>query len=341
MRTIAAIAAICLAAGHAGAAAPSFTTRSIALGAPDRWDYLSFDAETGHVLIAHGDHTDVVDPDSDTIVGKLAPLQGAHGQVATAGAIYADSGQTGTVTAFDRRSLRPLKTLAAGKDADGMAYDPAHRVVVVMDGDPGTATLIDTATNTVRATVSLGGEPEFAAADGAGHVFINLASTSQVAVLDVGGNTVTARFDIPDCQSPHGAAMDPRTHRLFVSCKNAKLVVLNTAGGAELQSLPIGRGTDAAAFDPRRRLVFSSNGSGSLSIFQESSAGALTKLTEMPTAPGARTMAVDPATGRVFLVTADEAGTPAPGQRPTFKPGTTRLLVLTPASQTDGGRRDQ
>lgn len=324
---------------HAGAAEPPAYTvaRSVALGAPDKWDYVSFDAASQRVFVAHGDHTDVVDATSGQVLNRLGGLHGAHGQtVGAGGTIYADSGQTGELTAFDPKTFAPGKTIPAGKDADGVVYDPASKLVAVLDGDAQGVTLIDSATNTVRATVELGGEPEFAAADGHGLLYVNLASTREIARVDIASAKVTARYPVPDCLSPHGMAMDPATRRLFVTCENRRIIVVDADGGHVLQTLPIGEGTDAAAFDPVHRTVFSSNGDGTLSVFTERQDGSLTALGDVKTPPGARTLAVNPATGRVFLVTADiDPAKPVTqgshGPRFAWKPGSVHLLFLDPA----------
>ncbi len=318
-------------------AAPSYSlTKTIPLGAPDRWDYLTFDAASHRLFVSHLDHTDILDAKTGAQLGKLAGLNGAHGQaVAADGTIWADSGKTAQVTAFDAKSLAAVATLPAGTGADAVIADPAGKLVAVMNGDGKTVTLVDTATRKVRADVNLGGEPEFAAADAAGHIYINIASTKEIVALDTKQARVTARYAVPGCSSPHGLAMDAQTRRLFVSCVNAVLQVVDADKGSVLQTLPIGRGTDAAAFDPARHLVFSSNGEGSLSVFHEDAKGVLTALGDVPTLPGARTMAVDPESGRIFLVTADLDGTqPPPGGGRVhyrFAPGSLKLLFLDPA----------
>ncbi len=339
MRRLTPLAALLLASTAAQAAAPGYTlSRTVALGAPDRWDYVSYDAKTNRVFVAHSDHTDVVDATSGTVQGKLAGLAGAHGQaVASDGTIWADSGKTGQLTPFNSKTFAAGTPLPAGAGADAVVGDPAGTIIATMDGDGKTATLVDAATRTVKSTVALGGEPEFAASDKAGHFYVNMASTKEIVVVDAALGRVTARYPVPDCESPHGLAMDAATRRLFTSCVNARLLVVDADNGHVLQTLPIGHGTDAAAFDPVRKRVFSSNGEGTLSVFQESDAGALAPIETVKTLPGARTMAVDPATGRVFLVTADVVGdkpVPGPhGARWAYKPGTTKLLFLDPTAR--------
>ncbi len=312
--------------------APLYTlSGTIPLGAPDHWDYLSCDEPTGHVLVAHADHTDVIDPHAGKILARLGGLDGAHGQfVAPNGDIFADSGRAGTVSVFNGKTLALRKTLRVPRDADGMTYDPVHHTLVVVAGDAKSATLIDTVSETVRETIALPGKPEAPGSDGAGTVYINIASTSHVVKLDIAAGRLTADYAVPMCQSPHGIAVDAATHRVFTSCRNNRLVVIDTASGRVTQTLPIASGTDFALIDLARHRVFSANGAGSLSIFAESPIGTLRKLAEMQTEPGARTMTLDPSTGTLYLVTATPAGQPAPGQWPSYLPGSVRLLIYKP-----------
>jgi DNA-binding beta-propeller fold protein YncE len=314
------------------AAAPSYSLEaSIPLGPPDRWDYVTYDSAKDRILVAHSTETTVVDAKTRAVIARLAPLNGAHGQVVTPdGRIFADSGKSGSVTIFDGASFKALKTVAAGQDADGMAYDPASQLVAVMDGDPGTATLLDAAGAKPAVTVPLGGSPESAVADGKGALFINIADKGELVRVE--GGKVVGRWKLPGCQSPHGLAIDATRELLFSSCRNAKLFVVDGKSGAIAQSFDIGHGTDTAGFDPGLKRAFSANADGTLSVFQEKD-GTLSKLEDLRTAPGARTMAIDPASGRVFLVTADVQQQTAEAKY-TFRPGTVKLLIYKPTPRS-------
>ena len=331
-------AALCLAlACTAARAGPAYTlTASLPLGAPDRWDYVVFDPATQRVYVAHGNAVTVVDAASLAIAGSLEGLDGAHGTapVPALGKVFADSGKQGTVVDFDARTFAPLATIKAVGDADGMIYDAASSQVVVLGGEAGEAGFIDPHTDQLTATLALGGSPEGAAVDGAGKMFVALADRDQVAVVDTRARRVLARWDLPGCHDPHGVAMDPAAARVFVSCPAGQMAVMDAGDGREVALLAIGQGSDSAGFDPSHHVALSSNGDGTLGIVAETAAG-LRALDPVATLPGARTMAVDPATGRVFVVTATATGmetAATPGRRPrlAFAPGTLRLLVYTP-----------
>jgi hypothetical protein len=320
--------------------APAYKlTKTVPLGAPDRWDYVSFDPASHRVFIAHGTEATVVDGVTGEVVGRVGGLDGAHAVVVVpeVGMGYANSGKRDTMTVFDLKTLKPVKEVKVGPDTDAMAYDPASHRLFVMRGSSKDLVEVDTANDTLAATVALGGTPEFAAADGAGKFFVNNEDGKEILRIDAKSGKLDARWPIADCEAPHGLAIDPQTHRLFSSCINSKLVVVDSENGHILATLPIGRGSDAVAFDPKRKLIFSSNGEGNLSVIAEAGADKFTVVATIPTAPAARTMALDPESGRLYLVTADiekldPPRTPGGMQRPSFTPGSVKLLMFDPVS---------
>ncbi|HMF56362.1 MAG TPA: hypothetical protein VK619_08455, partial [Pyrinomonadaceae bacterium] len=193
---------------------------------------------------------------------------------------------------------------------------------------------IDARTGTVAGTIALDGRPEFAVSDERGHVYVNLEDKSMVAELDPRGLKVEARWPLAPGEEPSGLAIDRKHRRLFSVCSNNLMVVLNADDGHIIKTLPIGSGVDASAFDPETQLAFSSNGGdGTLTVIHEDSADNFSVLENVPTQRGARTMALDSKTHRVFLVTAEFGPPPAatperPHPRPSIVPGTFTLLVV-------------
>jgi YVTN family beta-propeller protein len=308
-------------------------SKSIALGAPERWDYLSFEPVSNRVFVAHGDRIDVVDLSSERVVGQVA-VDGANGLaiVPAVGKGYAGSRGGKSAVVFDLSTFKILKTLPAAADTDAMVYDPASKRVFLMQGGPHSVTAIDTTTDSVLATIQLVGQPEFAAVDGAGKLFVNIEDKSEIQRVNTKTGKVDATWPIKDCESPHGLAIDNDSRRLFASCVNSRLLVVDAMNGAVVYSLPIGKHTDAAAYDTRTKRVFSSNGDGTLSVIQQVSADQYKSLGEVATQLGARTMALDPRSGRIFLVTADftdvDPNSTDLRKRYAVKPGSTRLLLL-------------
>jgi DNA-binding beta-propeller fold protein YncE len=338
-RILAASFIISLASGTGFAAsAPEYQlSRTVALGAPDRWDYVVFDASSKRVYVAHGSEVTVVDAGNGNILGHITGLNGGtHGIaiVAANGRGYTDDGEAGEAASFDLATFKVNTRIKAADDADAVAFDSASGHVFVINGDTGTVTVIDPKRDTAVGTINGGGKLEYAVADGSGHLYINGAAKKEVLSIDTRTNQVTARWPVPECTSPHGLALDPASHRLFVSCLNDLLTVVNADNGAVVAKLPIGSGSDAAVFDPKRKRVFSSNGKdGTISVIQESDPQSFVSLGSIKTIVSARTMAIDPETGRLFVAAAATEGTVTGStgqQRPKVVPGSLKLLFLDP-----------
>ncbi len=284
-------------------------TRAVALGAPEHWDYVVYDSPSHRVYVAHGDHLTVVDGRNGRIIGQVEGMPGGTHGIAishAAGLGYTDDGEAGEGVAFSLKTLKVVKHLEAAPDSDAVTIDPTSGHVFVVDGDPGLLTVIDPKTDRVVATVHVGSKLEYIVAGDNGKVYVNGVEKREIYRVDTATNQVDATWPIPQCEAPHGLAVDTATHRLFSSCENEHLVVVNADTGATVATLPIGRGTDGAAFDPTRQLIFSSNGmDGTLSIIREVDANTFVPAGTVKTALSARTMSVDPTSGRLFLAAAD------------------------------------
>jgi len=325
----------CLAATAAlGAPSAQYQiTKVVPLGAPDRWDYLTVDEVSHRVFISHGDRVSVVDGRSGAVVGAVEGMPGGtHGiAIVTAdGKGYTDDGRAGVAVAFDLKTLKVLKQIPADMDADGAVFDWASGHVFIIDGDSGHVTVIDPKTDTAIATVDGGGGLEFGVSGDNGKLYINGVAKQEVVRIDTSRNVADAHWPMPGCTRPHGLTMDRTSQRLFASCANNVLTVLDSRNGAVIATLPIGRGSDAAVFDPKRKLVFSSQFDGTISVIWEKDANTFVPLPPIKTAVSGRTMGIDRKTGRLFVVAADlDPAGPTTG-RPKMLPGTVKLLMLDP-----------
>ena len=313
-------------------------TMSVPLGAPDRWDYVVFDPDSGRIYVSHGSVVSVVDGGTGALIGTIGDFPGGtHGiGISTAtGTGYTDDGKAGEAVPFDLRTLKTAAPIPTAPDADGVVFDPASKHILVINGDNGSVTAIDPLSNRVMATIEAGGGLEFGVVDGNGKFFVDGAEKGEIVRIDTLSNTVDAHWPMAGCVKPHGIAMDKSTRRIFASCANQVMVVVDADNGKNIATIPIGKYTDFAAFDPIRKLAFSSNGDGTLSVIKEIDPDTFVAQTPIQTAVSARTMAINPKTGRLFLAAADVAKVdpPAtPGGRPhvEFVPGSLKLLVLDP-----------
>ena len=309
--------------------------RTFELGGDGGWDYLAVEPERHRLFVSRSTHVMVVDFESGKIVGDIPGTAGVHG-IALApelGRGFTSNGKAGTATIFDLASLAVIGTVKTGDDPDAILYDPSTKRVFTFNGRSADATAFDAATGKVAGTLALGGRPEFAVADGAGRIFVDIQNTAEVVALDAAKLEVLARWSTAPGETPSGLAYDAQHRRLFSGCRNGKLVVLDAASGRVLAALPIGQGVDGVAFDPERALAFASNADGTLTVVREDGPANFTVLENATTEPGARTIALDPATHLLYLPTAKlearrepKAGEPRP--RPTTLPGSFKVLVV-------------
>jgi DNA-binding beta-propeller fold protein YncE len=298
------------------------------------WDYLTIDSDSRRLYISRGTHVVVMDTDTYAIVGDIPDTQGVHG-VAIApdlGRGFTSNGRTNTVTVFDLKTFNTLATAITGDGPDAILYDPASKRVFTFNGRGKTATAIDAAKAGTRGisglTIDLGGRPEFAVADGAGHVYDNIEDKSLVVQIDSGSRAILNRWPTEPCENPSGMAIDVMHRRLFLGCDNKLMAILDADTGKVVATVPIGEGVDANAFDPATQLAFASNGEGTLTVVHEDSPDKYTVIENVATKKSARTMALDLKTHNIFLAAAD-FDPPAPGQeRPKMKPGTFVILVF-------------
>lgn len=315
-------------------------TRTVALGAPDKWDYLVYDGPTHRLFVSHGDRLTVLDGKDGGVLGTVESMPGGShgiGIAAAAGKGYTDDGEAGEAIAFDLKTLKTGKHIKAQDDADGIAFDPSSGHIFVVDGDSKVLTVIDPKTDTAIATVNAGGGLEYAVSGNNGKLYVNGAENKEIVRVDTATNQVDAHWPIPGCTSPHGLAIDTASHRLFVTCVNAVMTVVNADSGAVLATLPIGKGSDGAAFDPKRKLAFSSNYDGTLTVVRETSPQKFDVLGSIPTAVTGKNMTIDPETGRLFVAVAaiDPKAPVPPGRngrpgRPKPLPGSLKILFLDP-----------
>ncbi|HEV2491029.1 MAG TPA: hypothetical protein VGT03_14585 [Candidatus Acidoferrales bacterium] len=297
------------------------------------WDYLKFDSATRRLFISHGTHAVVVDVDSGKVVGDITGMKGIHGIVLAPefNRGFITDGQAAQVVIFDLKTLQTIGTAPADPDADGEVYDPASKRVFTMNGDSKSSTVIDAATGKVVGKIDLGGQPEFPVADGKGHVYANIESTSEIVEIDSNTMKITHRWPLAPAQSPSGLAIDTEHGLLFSGCHNKMMAIVDVNTGKVIATPAIGQGVDATRFDPGTGYAFSSNGDGTLTVIHEDSPTKFSVVENVTTERGARTMALDPVTHQVFLVTAqvERIPNPPPHTRPfRMVPGTFHVLVF-------------
>lgn len=303
------------------------------IGGEGGWDYITADAPAHRLYITHAARVEVIDSGSGKPIGAITGLQGTHGVAldATGKYGYISDGRANAVVVFDRKTLKTVTSIPAGTNPDGIAYEPVTKTVWAFNGRSSNATVIDTKTQKVVATIPLPGRPEFPVADGKGNVYDNIEDKGEIVRLDAAAKKVTAEWPL-GCDSPSGLAIDRAAHHLFSVCDGKKMAVVDGQTGKVLATPEIGEGPDAAAFDPKNKLAFSSNGDGTLTVV-DAGKSTFPVIQNLTTQRGARTMTFDSINGRIYLPTARFGPRPAataetPHPRPAIVPETFTVLVV-------------
>ncbi len=303
------------------------------LGGEGGWDYLLVDSAAHRLYVTHGPRVEVLDTATGKPVGAITGLKGTHGvALDEEGKFgYISDGRANAVVIFDRATLATVGSVPTGTNPDGILFEPVTKTVWAFNGSSKDVTVIDAATRKVIRTVPLPGKPEFPVADGKGVVFDNIEDKNEIVRLDAKDPKITGTWPL-GLESPSGLAMDLATRRLFAVCDGKKMAVVDADSGKVLATPAIGDGPDATGFDPNTKLVFSSNGSGTLTVIDASNSEFKVVQT-VKTEPSARTMALDPATGKVYLVSAKFGPRPAataanPHPWPSIVPGSFTILVV-------------
>jgi YVTN family beta-propeller protein len=311
----------------------------IQIGGEGGWDILTIDSNAQRLYLSHATKVVVVDLNKNAVAGEIADTPGVHGFVAVPELKrgFSSNGKENKSSVVDLTTLKTISKIDTGESPDAIVYEPRHHEVYVFNHRGNSVTVIDAKETKVVTTIPVGGSPEFADVDpAAGRVYCNIEDKSEVVAIDTAKHEVVAHWPIAPGEEPSGIALDAAHHRVFSGCHNKMMTMLNTETGKVETTVPICAGTDGAAFDDGTQLAFASCGDGTTTIAKEEAPDKLTLVQTLQTERGARTMAIDPKTHRIYLPTAkfEPPPSPSPGQspaRPTIVPNTLKLLVYGPA----------
>ncbi len=306
------------------------------VGEDGGFDYVNCDSRGRRLYVARRGptpHVAVYDLDSLQHVGEISQT-GAHG-AAIDNKYSHGFCSSKPIAMFDTKTLAPIKTIDVQGSPDGLLSDPFNHRIYVLSHEAPNVTVIDAKDGAVLGTIDLGGAPEQAATDGAGHVYVDVEDKGTVAVIDAKEMKVSGSFDLAGKGAGNaGLALDAKNHVLFVACRDPQvMVMLDSTNGKYLASLPIGRGCDGVVFNPSTLEAFSSQGDGTLTVIKENSPTSFVVEQTVKTMPGAKTCTLDAKTGKVLLIAAEygPAPTPAAGdrrRRGPMVPGSFSIVVV-------------
>ena len=287
-------------------AAPAFhVDGSIALGGDGKWDYANIDASHQRLYVTHGTQVQVIDLKTQQMVGAIAGTEGVHG-VDFAPELnlgFTSNGRSDSVTVFALDSMAVSQQVkVSGKNPDAILYVPQAHRLYTFNGGSADVSVFDVPGMRPAATIKAGGRPEFAVNDGAGHIYFNVEDKNAIEMIDIAAGKVTAHWPLGGCDEPSGLALDAAHARLFSVCNNGVAVVTDARTGKRVASFAIGAHPDAVAYDPSTGFVYVSNGgSATLTVARQVTPDRYDVLANTQTVAGARTMAFDPATRRIYL----------------------------------------
>jgi DNA-binding beta-propeller fold protein YncE len=321
--------------------APDYTVaRSWRIGGNASWDTLALEGSGARLFITREDHVDVIDTLSGRGAGNIPHTLGVRGVAFAPGLKrgFTSNGRSNTVSVFELDSLRVIQELPiSGMAPDSILYEPQHDYIITGNRDSLDLTVLDAGTLRVVSTIMMPGAPESMATDHAGHIYVNIDSTpGKLVLVDAKTLTVKARWPLKDCANPTGLAIDEQGHRLFSVCANQVLAVTDSVSGKAIARVVIGRGPDGVAYDPDLGMLFNANGiDGTLTVIRQDSPDDYRVLATVTTQVSARTMALDPATHRLYLAAAQFGPRPVataeqPAPPPNVIPDTFVVLVAQP-----------
>ena len=310
----------------------------IPVGGGGGFDYLTVDSAAKRLYVSHNPEVVVIDTGTNTVVGKIADTPGVHGiAVGADGKLYTSNGREDKVSVVDAKTLQTLSKIETGKNPDAITYDPKKKEVYAWNHTGKSASVIDTATGKVTTTIPLSGVAETGGVDG-DRAFVNIEDKDSIDVIDTNKHEVIAHWPVAPADSPTGMAVDAENHRIFVG-GGPELVMIDDTTGKVVAHVPICTGTDATGYDPSTKLVFVSCSDGKVTIAHVDGPDKLSVTQTLATSRGSRTIAVDPATHRLYLAAVSyqppdpNAPPPAAGQRaarPTPIPDSFKVIVFGP-----------
>src|SRR5438552_1649023 len=338
MRKLMAASAPAFLCGAAAANQPYQFLTEIPIGGEGGWDILTIDATASRLYLSHATKVVVVDLGKNALIGEITDTPGVHAFVAVPALQrgFSSNGKEAKASVVHLKTLKAISKIDTGANPDATVYEPNRRELYVFNHTGNSCTVIDPKSASVITTIQLGGSPEFAAVDkAAGRIYCNIEDKSEVAVTDTSTHEVIARWPLAPGEEPSGIALDAGHHRLFAGCHNKMMVMLDTETGKVVGSVPIGSGVDGCAFDDAAQLAFASCGDGTTTIAKEEAPDKLTVVQVLKTERGARTMALDPETHRIYLPTAQFQPPPSPSPgvspgRPSVLSNTLKLIVYRP-----------
>lgn len=300
------------------------------------WDYLSVDNVNQHLFVSHGSVVNVIDLKTDQTIATIPDTKGVHG-IAIANDLnkaFISDGKDNAVTVVNLTTFELIEKIKIeGQKPDAILYDSYSHYVLTYNAKSSDATVIDANTNKVVKTIPLGGKPEFSVSNTKGLIYVNIEDKNEIKTIDTKTLEVINTWSIAPGDEPSGLALDIQNNILFSVCGNQMMVIVDASTGKIIQTVPIGDGCDGVAFDAKKKMIFSSNGKGTITAVKEESSKKFSVAQTIITQRGARTITINPTTGQLYTPTAEfgakpEPTTENPKPRASLTPNSFTVLVV-------------
>lgn len=303
-------------------------TDALKIGGDGGWDYISFDPGRQTLYMAHGSFISAVDLKTGLASPHLADAKGAHIALPVHGGLdlLITQGKADSVTINDATTGAVKAEIRTDAKPDAAIVEPVTGLAFVMANKGGALDAIDLTTSTLAGRVDVGGAAESGAVDGQGLVFTHLEDRNAFVTVDARTLKIVATHPLDDCEEPSGMAFVPNGRLILSACQNGIARVSNADTGAEVATLPVGAGPDAALYDASTNQGYIPSRDGKLTVI--SFAGVPHVIDTVTTGSGARTATLDTATGRIYLPTAEFGPEDPKTGKPNILPGTFKVLVV-------------
>jgi DNA-binding beta-propeller fold protein YncE len=328
---IALMIAGCAAKQARKASAATFQAETILLPGEGRGDYLFVDDANSRLYVTHTNVIHILDLASLKSVGTVVGFKKAHGVAIANGKGFASDGNGNRIIVFDPATGKTTKIIPAGQNPDSILFDAPSGMIFVFNGISKDISVLDPVKEAIVKTIPIGDKPEFSRSDGAGKVYFNMEESHAIGVIDTAKAALIAKYVLSDCEGPAALGIDTANQRLFSSCSNGQMKVVDANNGNIVASLPVGEDPDGITYDPANKRIFVAARDGEWTIIDQQGADRYIVNQVYKIDPYAKTTAFDGKTGRVFSSTADLIWpTEVQGQThlPDAKPGTFRLMVV-------------
>jgi YVTN family beta-propeller protein len=308
------------------------------VGGKGGWGPLCLDASTRRLYIPRTDRIMVVDTASGEVSGQVDGMTNARDIALDDSGRYGyvtdvTDGTAGFVRVFERSTLKIVTSIPTGLIPGAIVFDPTTKSVFVFNSRGHSATVIDSTTNQVIATIPLSGRPSSAILDGAGSVYVALPALGEITRIDTAAKKVSASWQLAPCAGPTGLAIDSARRQLFTVCEDHKLVTVSADTGRVAAVADALVSSGDINFDSKHNMLFLADASGTLTIFRRNSVNRYSRLQRVKTQSGARSMVVNQQDAKAYLVSSKfgqntNAVSEELQYRPTPIPGTFSVIVV-------------